>query len=204
MKLIAENLACERGGRRVFAGLTFEVAAGEALIVTGPNGVGKSSLLRLLAGFVPAAEGRLRLEGGEPDGTIAGQCHYFGHADGLKLPLSVAENLAFWRRFNGAPAATVEAALEAVGLAAIDHLPAAYLSAGQRRRLSLGRLIVSRRPIWLLDEPTSALDAASETALIELMNGHLASGGLIVAATHAGLPVAPARQLRFAPAQVAA
>ncbi|PTW63499.1 heme exporter protein A [Breoghania corrubedonensis] len=204
MKLIAEDLACERGGRRVFDHLIFDVSAGEALIVTGPNGVGKSSLLRVLAGLVPATSGTLTLEGGEVELSLASQCHYFGHADALKPPLTVAENLAFWRSYNGKPAASVDDALEEVGLEFITHLPAGYLSAGQRRRLALARLLVSWRPVWLLDEPTSALDAASEAKLLELMHAHLAKGGLIVAATHQDLPVSPARHLRFEAAEAAA
>ncbi len=204
MKLIAENLACERGGRRVFDNLSFKLDAGEALIVTGPNGVGKSSLLRVLAGLVASAEGSVTLQGGDIDKTLSAQSHYFGHADALKAPLTVAENLAFWRRFNDSPAATVDEALETVGLDFISHLPAAYLSAGQRRRLALARLLVSHRPLWLMDEPTSALDTASEAKLVDLMNAHLAHGGLIVAATHQDLPVKPARHLRFQPAEIAA
>ncbi len=198
LKLVADHLAVDRGGRRVFAELSFAVSAGEALLVRGPNGVGKSSLLRTIAGLVPAAAGTIRIDGtgdDETEGNTGAHCHYFGHADALKAPMSVAENLAFWREFYGHPAATTEAALDRVGLADIAHLPAAYLSAGQRRRLALSRLLVSHRPVWLLDEPTSALDAASEQALIGIMQDHLAADGLIVAATHADLPLAGAREL---------
>lgn len=202
--LIAEDLAVERGGRLVFAGLSFEAKAGSALLVRGPNGVGKSSLLRTIAGLVPPVEGSIRIKNGDEEHSVGAQCHYFGHADALKSALSVAENLNFWREFGGDPAATVMDALDMVGLGHIDHLPAAYLSAGQRRRLSLARLLVTRRPIWLLDEPTAALDAASEAALVDIMGAHLASGGVIVAATHADLPLSPLSELWMQTAQEAA
>ncbi|AXS38921.1 heme ABC exporter ATP-binding protein CcmA [Breoghania sp. L-A4] len=202
LKLVADRLAVDRGGRQVFAELSFSVLAGEALLVRGPNGVGKSSLLRTIAGLVPAAEGTIRIERtGEEEAAegIGARCHYFGHSDALKTPMTVAENLGFWRDFHGHPSVTVDQALDRVGLADIAHLPAAYLSAGQRRRLSLSRLLVSHRPVWLLDEPTSALDAASEQALITIMQEHLASGGLIIAATHADLPLDGARALWMQP-----
>lgn len=200
IRLVAEGLAVERGGRRVFDGLAFALDAGSALLVRGPNGVGKSSLLRTIAGLVPPAAGTIRLEGGDGDQPVGSQCHYFGHADGLKSALSVAENLAFWRDFGAAPKATVGEALDIVGLGHIDHLPAAYLSAGQRRRLSLARLLVTERPVWLLDEPTSALDAASEERLVAIMRDHLAGGGLIVAATHSDVPLSPSQELWMRPA----
>ncbi len=204
LKLVVENLAVDRGGRRVFAGLSFDVGASAALLVRGPNGVGKSSLLRTIAGLVAPIEGSIRIENGDAEQSVSAQCHYFGHADALKSALSVAENLSFWRDFGGDPAETVIDALDKVGLAHIDHLPAAYLSAGQRRRLSLARLLVTRRPIWLLDEPTAALDAASEAALVEIMQGHLTSGGVIIAATHADLPLEPLQALWMHTAEEAA
>jgi heme exporter protein A len=183
MRLTASDLACTRGGREVFAGLGFAVGAGAALLVTGPNGAGKSSLLRLIAGLLRPTTGALALEDGDPELTIAEQAHYLGHQDALKPALTVGENLAFWAQFLGGGAAAAPA-LEAVGLAGIAHLPAAYLSAGQRRRLSVARLIAVKRPLWLLDEPTAALDAAAQRMLANLMASHLAGGGLIIAATH--------------------
>jgi heme exporter protein A len=181
----------------VFSGLDFETSSGEALAVTGPNGSGKTSLLRLIAGLLTMAGGSIDLEGGETELTLPEQAHYLGHRDALKPALSVAENLAFWRDFlGGAPSDAKESLKESLkqNLAAVglDHaidLPAAYLSAGQRRRLSLARLIAVRRPIWLLDEPTAALDAAGQSMFARLMGDHLAKGGLIVAATHGPLGI---------------
>lgn len=196
MRLLGSDLACFRGGRQVFAGLSFTVAAGEALVVLGPNGVGKSSLLRLLAGLVPRSGGALDLEGGDPELTIGEQTHYLGHQDALKPSLTVAENLAFWSDFLGSRAGT-RAALAAVGLEGIAQLPAAYLSAGQRRRLSLARLVAIKRPIWLLDEPMSTLDAAAQQRLIGFMRAHLAEGGLILAATHGPLGMGATEELRL-------
>jgi heme exporter protein A len=196
MRLLASDLACIRGGRRVFSGLSFAVGDGEALLVSGPNGAGKSSLLRLLAGLVRRAEGELKLEGGDAELTIGEQVHYLGHQDALKPSLTVRENLGFWARFLGGGGVT-EAALAGVGLDGLGELPAAYLSAGQRRRLSLARLIAVDRPIWLLDEPNSALDAAAQIRLAELMQAHLAGGGLIVAAAHGPIGLDGARELRL-------
>jgi heme exporter protein A len=192
MHLSAADLACRRGGRDVFAGIGFNLAAGAALAVTGRNGAGKSSLLRLVAGFLRPAGGRLWLEGGDPELTIAEQAHYLGHQDAVKPSLSVAENLRFWAAFFGGGATKVPDALESVGLGAIADLPAAYLSAGQRRRLSIARLLAVKRPIWLLDEPASTLDAAGKDRLTGFMQSHLADGGLIVAATHGALGLSAA------------
>jgi len=197
MRLSALDLACRRGGREVFAGLEFAVSGGQALSVTGRNGSGKSSLLRLVAGLVRPAGGRIDWEGGDPELTLGEQAHYLGHQDPLKPSLTVLENLQFWSRYLGAERAAPEAALAAVGLDGLDHLPAAYLSAGQKRRLSLARLITVQRPIWLLDEPTSALDTSAQERLASLMQEHLAGGGLILAATHGPLVLAGARELRL-------
>jgi heme exporter protein A len=199
MRLTATDLHCHRGGRDVFAGLSFTVGAGEALTITGRNGAGKSSLLRAIAGLLRLVQGKLSLEGGDSELTIAEQAHYLGHQDALKPALSVAENLHFWAGFFGAPAANVGEPLEAVGLATLAGLPAAYLSAGQRRRLSIARLIAVKRPIWLLDEPTSTLDATAQVRLTDLMQEHLAAGGLILAATHGPIGLAKTLELRLDP-----
>ena len=199
MQLAGNNLACIRGGRVVFARLNFSVTDGEALLITGRNGAGKSSLLRVIAGLVRLAEGKLSLEGGDPEAAIGEQVHYLGHQDALKPALSVAENLQFWAAYLGNAAGDIEPALEAVALKPLAELPAAYLSAGQRRRLSIARLIAVKRPIWLLDEPTSALDVASQERLTELMRDHLASGGMIVAATHGPIGLEAPREMRIGP-----
>lgn len=200
MRLTGDNLACIRGGRVVFAQLNFSVAGGEALLITGPNGAGKSSLLRVIAGLVRLADGKLSLEGGDPEAAIGEQVHYLGHQDALKPALSVAENLRFWAAYLGNGAGDIAPALEAVALKPLASLPAAYLSAGQRRRLSIARLLAVKRPIWLLDEPTSALDAASQERLAGLMRDHLGGGGMIVAATHGPIGLESPREMRMGPA----
>ena len=195
MRLSAIDLACRRGGRDVFAGIGFHLAAGQALAVIGRNGAGKSSLLRIVGGFLRPAGGRLWLEGGDPEFSIAEQAHYLGHQDAVKPSLSVAENLRFWAAFFGAGTTKVQDALDLVGLGGIATLPAAYLSAGQRRRLSIARLLAVKRPIWLLDEPASTLDAAGRDRLTGFMQSHLAGGGLILAATHGALGLSAAQEL---------
>jgi heme exporter protein A len=196
MRLSGRGVRCARGGREVFSGLDFDASAGEALAVTGANGSGKTSLLRLIAGLLTISGGSIGLEGGEAELTLPEQAHYLGHRDALKPALSVMENLAFWRDFLGGETSDAATSLATVGLDHAVHLPAAYLSAGQRRRLSIARLLAVRRPVWLLDEPTNALDAAGQTMFAALMGEHLSRGGLIVAATHAPLGIA-ARELRI-------
>jgi heme exporter protein A len=199
-RLFANDIACVRSGREVFANLSFSVAAGEALVVLGRNGAGKSSLLRMIAGLVHVAAGRIALEGGDPELTLPEQAHYVGHQDAIKPALTVKENLGFWARYLAGPAAAEtapEPALEAFALSHLAGLPAAYLSAGQKRRLSLARIVAVQRPVWLLDEPTSALDTLAQERLAQLMQGHLAGGGIILAATHAPIGLAGAKELRL-------
>jgi heme exporter protein A len=193
----AANLSCERGGRLVFSGVSFRLRAGQLLAVTGPNGSGKSSLLRLLAGLIRPQAGSLEIRGTSSEDAVT---HYLGHADALKPALTFRETLRFWgsvylqqgrmpvnRDYN-------EVA-ETVGLRHALDLPVGFFSAGQRRRAALARLMLSPRPLWLLDEPTSSLDSDGAALLGGLMKDHVTAGGLVVAATHADLPIPPDRTL---------
>lgn len=187
--LSVRDLAVARGGLRALEGVSFDLAAGQALILRGPNGLGKTTLLRCLAGLQPAVQGEIMTA---PDSHA-----YAGHADGLKPALTVAENLHFWASvFGGAP---IEPALERMNLRALAGRPAHMLSAGQKRRLGLARLAVTGRPLWLLDEPTVSLDAASVALFARFLRDHLASGGGAVVATHIDLGLPEARVLDLTP-----
>ena len=181
----------------MFSGLSFAIAGGGALVVTGRNGSGKSSLLRLIAGLLRPDAGRIGLDGGDPERSIAEQAHYLGHQDALKPSLTVGENLRFWSAYLGPAENPPGRALSRLGLEDLRDLPAAYLSAGQKRRLSLARLLTVHRPLWLLDEPTAALDAEGQVRLADLMTTHLARGGLILAAAHGDIGLTDAQELKL-------
>jgi len=187
----AADLACSRGGRLVFSGLSFRLGPGQLLAVTGPNGAGKSTLLRAIAGLLRPTAGTIHIEGQAEDAAVA---HYLGHADPLKPSMTLRETLRFWAvvyRQQGRVAldADFDECAETVGLRHALDLPAGVLSAGQRRRAGLARMMLSPRPLWLLDEPTSSLDSEGEALLGSLMQSHISAGGLIAAATHRDLPI---------------
>lgn len=183
------DISCIRGGRLVFDGLGFSVSSGGALLLTGPNGSGKSTLLRLMAGLIPPTVGVLAWDGvavdEDPEDHRA-RLHYLAHAEAVKPPLTVAEDLVFWQALNGSDK-PVAAAVEAMGLETQSALPGRYLSAGQRRRLALARLLVSDADLWLLDEPSVGLDTSSLARLRAAVAAHRAGGGMVVAATHVDL-----------------
>jgi heme exporter protein A len=189
MEMRVTGLAVSRGGLVVLAGVGFTLAPGRALILRGPNGCGKTTLLRTLAGLQPAVAGEMHL----PDEGLA----YASHADGLKAVLTVEENLAFWARIYGT--CEVEAALAAMNLRSLRDRRAANLSAGQKRRLGLARLLVTGRPVWVLDEPTVSLDAASVALFAAVARAHLARGGSAIIATHIDLGLPEAEVLDLAP-----
>ena len=193
-----EAVACRRGERLVFAGLDLALDRGGAILLTGPNGSGKSSLLRLLAALLRPAEGSLTWNGEpiweEPEAYRA-ELRYVGHLDAVKPVLTARETLAFWAAAYGAEAGRIDLALEAFALAALDETPGRMLSAGQKRRLTLARLVVSPGTLWLLDEPTVGLDRASVDRLGEEIAAHRADGGMVVLATHTAIELPGAQNL---------
>jgi heme exporter protein A len=192
------ELICVRGERRVFAGLDFSLAAGGLLVLTGANGSGKSSLLRLMAGLLRPAQGALYWGGtpvaGDPEAQAA-RLHYLGHLDAVKPVLTVAENLTFWAALHGGGEAEVERGLEAFGLTALAGAPGRMLSSGQKRRVALARLLAAPAEVWLLDEPTVGLDTASLACLGAAIAEHRTQGGRVVAATHVPLDAEGAENL---------
>lgn len=189
-QLTGASLTCLRGGRVVLRDLSFEARAGRPLVVTGPNGAGKSTLLRLVAGLVSYQAGTLAFQDGggsavseETEGHLM---HYLGHQDGVKPALTVTENLVFWQNLYG-HAQSVAEALEELGIGYLAEVPGQFLSAGQKRRVNLARLLVSHRPLWVLDEPTASLDAEGAEIVRRLIESHSATGGLTLVTTHLDL-----------------
>lgn len=198
VRLKGQDLSCIRGERLIFSNVCFDIAAGEGLLLKGGNGAGKTSLLRALAGLVPFQTGGVLFQDGRTlfqDGrtlfrtgmSLCEQAHYVAHVDAVKPGLSVRNNLAFWADYLGG--GDVDEALAVFHLSPVADLPVAYLSAGQKRKLSLSRLKLVARPVWLLDEPSVSLDHAACTLLAGLMDEHLNAGGILVAATHLDLGV---------------
>lgn len=198
------SLACVRSGRVVFAGLDFSLETGGALVLLGPNGSGKSSLLRVLAGLLRPAHGVLAWNGEavtEDPEAHAARTHYLGHHDAIKPVLSVAENLRFWAHLHDPHAEragrAVDAALARFGLAHLASIPGKMLSAGQKRRTNLARLLAAPSALWLLDEPTTALDKASIKALEVVLAEHRAQGGMVILSTHAEIDLPGASELHL-------
>ncbi len=224
MLLTVKSLVVDRGDRRIIDDLSFSLRAGETLTLLGPNGVGKTTLIRALAGFLAHQSGEILLEGPglDEEKPVGESCHYVGHANGMKSSLTVIENLSFWSHYFGSERRlgketntcddentqpfeqSLRVALEQFDLFELADIPAGYLSAGQKRRLGLARLLVSKRPLWLLDEPTVSLDQASVMLLGEAVKAHVAGGGLVVAATHIPLGLENTRELLLASRSVVA
>lgn len=189
VELVASQLRIARGPRVVIDGLSLSVPSRHALVLTGPNGAGKTTLLRALGGLIAPESGAIALIGGDGELTVGEQSHLVSHRDAVKAALTVIENARFWAQYLGGGVERILPALERLGLDALSDVPAGYLSAGQRRRLGLARLLLADRRLWLLDEPTVSLDAASVETLGGIVRDHLAAGGMVVAATHVPLPL---------------
>ena len=200
MRLTANGVSCVRGGRKLYDRVSFSLTGGELLLLSGANGAGKTSLLRQVAGLLPLSGGEIGFE----DGDLAEETHFVGHASGIKDTLSVAENLRFWCDLYGNEDAAPGDALARLKLAPLAMLPARVLSAGQKRRLALARLLAIRRRLWLLDEPDAALDAEGRETLLAIIAEHRARGGIAVVASHAALALMPSREIALGTEEAAA
>ena len=190
LKLALKNLACVRGDKLLFKGFSLKAASGEIVEIKGPNGVGKSSLLRIIAELAAAHEGEMILASSDnADLAVEDHAHFLSHQNALKEGLSVLENLSFWHQFSQEQGLLPSQALEQVALPHLADLPVGVLSAGQKRRVAFARLLVDHRPIWLLDEPTAALDASADELVGGLISNHAKLGGIVLAATHLPLQI---------------
>ena len=189
MEFSAQNLACRRGDVTVLADVRFDIAPGNALILRGPNGSGKTTLLRCIAGLTPAVAGTLSF--------TSDDVAYAAHADGLKAQMTVEETLRFWAKVFGAP--DIDAAVSAFDLVPLMDRRTQNLSAGQKRRLSLARLVLTGRPLWALDEPTVSLDTDAVAQFTTAVRTHLGAGGAAIIATHIDLGLPDAATLDVGP-----
>ena len=212
MKFEATNICVDRGSRRIIEGVNFALSNGEAMMVTGANGSGKSTLLRALSGLLPLADGTLHFdlldEGADDPKMIREQIHYLGHQNAMKPTLSVRENLSFWQGFTTTGEKTtdgesdgmsIEEALDFVELPQTIDLPFGYLSTGMKRRVSIAKLLINEKPIWVVDEPTAGLDAHSSKMFSDLAQDHCSNGGILIAATHLPLGIKGFKSLEVMP-----
>ena len=197
MCLVVQNLSAKRGENLIFSNIQFSVRKGEMLTVKGANGSGKTTLLRIIAGLGQAFKGSVTFSGKKSPDSICDVAHYLGHQNAMKSPLTVFQNLEFWQKFNGSVWKTIDEALTFFELETVSHMPFCYLSAGQKRRVALARLLLNLRPLWLLDEPETCLDQNSRMRVKDLLETQLAQGGIIIAATHGCLGLEPASILQF-------
>lgn len=194
-RLTVNSLKAQRGERVLFQDLTFDVAAGQSLLIEGANGCGKTTLLRTIAGYARPDSGSVGLTDAIKEAPLQEQIHYIGHLDGAKGTMTVEENLTFWCRYLGGGA--VKLTTDLFGLEDIFDIPTHYLSAGQRRKLALSRLIAVKRLVWLLDEPSVSLDTEARNILSAMMKQHVADGGILLATSHTDLGISFSKQLRL-------